>query len=222
MSEHPTVTVGTRVSTILYNRGRGVVSAVHGTPRPETIRRLAGGFIAAGGSASFDIVFACGSISKKLPESILHGVQWTIFHDEPKAGPEEIAQLHAHAEACRAEKQARKDQAAAAHAAEIERLRTDPEYAHLEQGSDQSGVLAGKNIRRLLKAALPKHTFRVRKSSYGSVSVNCDNPLDDAAQTTVDNIRKQFRSGSYDPVSDCHSTSRSPWQEVFGSAEYVF
>ena len=149
-------------------------------------------------------------------------MQWTIFHDEPKAGPEEIAQLHAHAEACRAEKQARKDQAAAAHAAEIERLRTDPEYAHLEQGSDQSGVLAGKNIRRLLKAALPKHTFRVRKSSYGSVSVNCDNPLDDAAQKTVDNIRKQFRSGSYDPVSDCHSTSRSPWQEVFGSAEYVF
>ncbi|MBF0852241.1 MAG: hypothetical protein ABF932_14310 [Gluconobacter potus] len=67
MSEHPTVTVDTRVSTILYNRGRGVVSAVHGTPRPETIRRLAGGFIAAGGSASFDIVFACGSISKRLP-----------------------------------------------------------------------------------------------------------------------------------------------------------
>lgn len=49
MSEHPTVTVGTRVSTILYNRDRGVVYAVHGTPRPQTIRRLAGGFIAAGG-----------------------------------------------------------------------------------------------------------------------------------------------------------------------------
>ncbi|WP_156474470.1 LPD29 domain-containing protein [Gluconobacter albidus] len=222
MSEEPTVTVGTRVSTILYNRGRGVVSAVHGTPRPETIRRLAGGFIAAGGNASFDIVFACGSISKKLPESILHGVQWTIFHDEPKAGPEEIAQLRAHAEACRAEKQARKEQAEAEHAAEIERLRVDPEHAHLEQGSDQSGVLAGKNIRRLLKAALPHHTFRVRKSSYGSVSISCNDPLDDAAQETVSDIRKRFRSGLYDQVTDCHSKSRSPWQEVFGSAEYVF
>lgn len=222
MSEHPTVTVGTRVSTILYNRGRGVVSAVHGTPRPETIRRLAGGFMAAGGSASFDIVFACGSISRMLPESILHGVQWTIFHDEPKAEPEEIAQLRAHAEACRAEKQAQKEKAEAAHAAEIERLRTDPEYAHLEQGSDQSGVLAGKNIRRLLKAALPNHKFRVRKTSYGSVSISCDAPLDDTEHQTVSDIRKRFRSGFYDDVTDCHSTSRSPWQEVFGSAEYVF
>ena len=222
MSEHPTVTVGTRVSTILYNRGRGVVYAVHGTPRPQTIRRLAGGFIAAGGNASFDIVFACGSISRMLPESILHGVQWRIFHAEPKAEPEEIAQLRAHAEACRAEKQAQKEQAEAAHAAEIERLRTDPEYAHLEQGSDQSGVLAGKNIRRLLKAALPNHKFRVRKTSYGSVSISCDAPLDDTEHQTVSDIRKRFRSGFYDDVTDCHSKSRSPWQEVFGSAEYVF
>lgn len=222
MSEHPTVTVGTRVSTILYNRGRGVVYAVHGTPRPETIRRLAGGFIAAGGNASFDIVFACGSISRMLPESILHGVQWRIFHAEPKAEPEEIAQLRAHAEACRAEKQAQKEQAEAAHAAEIERLRTDPEYVHLEQGSDQSGVLAGKNIRRLLKAALPNHKFRVRKTSYGSVSISCDAPLDDTEHQTVSDIRKRFRSGFYDDVTDCHSKSRSPWQEVFGSAEYVF
>lgn len=221
MSEHPTVTVGTRVSTILYNRGRGVVYAVHGTPRPETVRRLAGGNIATGGNASFDIVFACGGTSRMLPESILHGVQWTIFHDEPKADAEEIVQLLAHAEACRAEKQAQKERAQAAHAAEVERLRTDPEYALLEQGSDQSGLLAGKNIRRLLKAALPNHTFRVRKSSYGTVSISCVDPLDDASQKTVDDIRKRFRSGAYDLMTDSHLTHQSPWQEVFGGAEYV-
>jgi Large polyvalent protein associated domain 30 len=78
-SQREPIVVGTMVSTVLYNRGRGYVLAIHGSQRPETVQPRFGGTMMSGGSASFDIVFECGTYSRRLPEAILHGVQWTVF-----------------------------------------------------------------------------------------------------------------------------------------------
>lgn len=216
------VQVGTRVYTHLYSRGAGIVMAVHGKESPTTVRSLSrGGAIVSGGSASYDIVFACGSISRRLPEAILRGVQWRIDADKGLASPEEIAFLRTHAEEVEAEKVAAEARAKADHAAEVAALRVNPDYAHLEQGDDSSGTLAAKNIRRMLKKAFPKVKFSVRKSHYGSVTVRTEEELDETATETLQAITSRFKSGYYDWQSDCHLTSNSPWQDVFGSSEYV-
>ncbi|WP_408876504.1 hypothetical protein [Gluconobacter sphaericus] len=68
--------------------------AVHGKESPTTVRSLSrGGAIVSGGSASYDIVFACGSVTHRLPEAILRGVQWRIEADKGLASAEEIAPM---------------------------------------------------------------------------------------------------------------------------------
>lgn len=50
------VVVGQVVSTVLYNRGRGVVFAVHGEQKPTSVGSLSGS-VSYGGNATFDIAF---------------------------------------------------------------------------------------------------------------------------------------------------------------------
>ena len=73
-----TIIVGTRINCVLRHAGRGIVYAIHGEQRPDTVSH-AGGVFHRGGSATFDVVFDNGHKSLNLPECIIRGVQWSIL-----------------------------------------------------------------------------------------------------------------------------------------------
>ncbi|AQS85917.1 MAG: hypothetical protein ABF876_09960 [Acetobacter aceti] len=171
ISENPLI-VGTMVSMILYNRGRGYVTAVYGEVGKTPVRSLAGRSIMTGGSASFDIVFLTGQRSQRLPEAILRGVQWTVYaREDGFADADQLERLKTQADELAAEKCRKEAEAKASFDAEVERLRADPDVAHLKQGDEGSGTLAAANLRVLLKKRWPKTRFRIRKQHYGYLRV---------------------------------------------------
>lgn len=195
------IEVGTMVSSILYNRGNGYVLAVNQN------------------GPCFDIVFVSGSYSRGLPESILRGVQWTIYPRE--SGFASAAQLDALSRnADEVIAQAARDEAAerAAFDCEVQALGCNPEYSKLVQGSTGDGALAAKNIRILLKSAFPATKFSVRKTDYGVLRVSWTGGPE---REPVEAITGRFKSGFYDVHSDYHDMAITPWMKVFGHAEYI-
>lgn len=218
ISENP-VMVGTMVSTILYNRGRGYVTAVYGEVGKTPVRSLAGRSIMTGGSASFDIVFLTGERSQRLPEAILRGVQWTVYaREDGFADADELERLKTQAEEMAAVKAREKAEAKAAFDAEVERLSAAPDLAHLKQGDEGSGTLAAANLRVLLKKRWPKTRFRVRKQHYGSLIVSWESG---PAETEVKEITDRFIGSGYDLMNDCRTIVTTPWNKVFGHADYI-
>jgi uncharacterized small protein (DUF1192 family) len=211
------IQIGQKVSTLRSGRD-GIVHAIHGEQRPETVRSI-GGVIAIGGGAEFDIVFSDGTESKRLPECILNGTQWEI-RDEI-AGPEEISQAFDFLRAETARKDAEAQQKSAEfHAAELA-LRADTQYANLQQNDVGSLITGSKlvavNLRRQLKKAYPGVKFSV-KTSYDSVGITwTDGPTKDK----VREISGMYQSGSFDGMNDIYEYSRSPWTTVFGGSKYV-
>jgi len=208
------IVVGSVVATNLYNLGRGVVYHIHGEQRPETVNSMGGGVIVSGGNAEFDIVHDSGKFSKRLPESILRGVQWDILDEVCDAN--EIRDLCANAEELEAQKQREKEDAQAKFSAEVARLKNAPEYSHLEQGDCSSGKLAAKNIRRELKQ-FKGVKFSVRNPHYGSVDVSWE---DGPTCEKVDAVIKHYKNGYFDSMHDIFEYSESPFNQVFGSAKY--
>lgn len=209
------VVIGQVVSTVLYNRGRGVVFGVHGEQKPASVGSLSG-CVSYGGNATFDIAFESGGITRGLPESILHGKQWSIF-PEIKSG-EETARIVKHAESEERRKQQEKEEAERLYAAECERLKTAPEYAALSQ--DKNGaVQVTSNIRKELKAKFPGVKFSVRKRSYDSVSVNwTDGPTEEEVKAVTDKYKDSYFYGMQDMSVSC----ASPFNRIYGGVGYVF
>ncbi|WNK51204.1 LPD29 domain-containing protein (plasmid) [Pantoea agglomerans] len=209
------VVIGQVVSTVLYNRGRGVVFAVHGEQRPASVGSLSG-CVSYGGNATFDIAFESGGISRGLPESILHGKQWIIF-PEIKIG-EETARIVKYAESEERRKEQEKEEAECLYAAECERLKTAPEYAALSQ--DKNGaVQVTSNIRKELKARFAGVKFSVRKRSYDSVSVNwMDGPTEEEVKAVTD----KYKDSYFDGMQDMSVSCASPFNRIYGGVGYVF
>ncbi|MDU6441638.1 LPD29 domain-containing protein [Pantoea piersonii] len=209
------VVVGQVVSTVLYNRGRGVVFAVHGEQKPASVGSLSG-CVSYGGNATFDIAFESGGISRGLPESILHGKQWSIF-PEIKSG-EDMARIVKHAESEERRKHQEKEEAERLYAAECERLKTAPEYALLSQ--DKNGaVQVTSNIRKELKAKFPGAKFSVRKRGYDSVSVNwTDGPTEEEVKSVTD----KYKDSYFDGMQDMSVSCASPFNRIYGGVGYVF
>jgi hypothetical protein len=211
------IVVGTRIYTGLYNRGEGIVYAVKDEPPMKAIPgvRILN---PSPHRKQFDIVFLHGARSQNLPEAILRGVQWRIL-DKPVAEAAEIQAALAIAHHVETEAQAAAAAAEGARTAELERLRTAPEYAHLAQGDDRySGKLAGANIRKSLKAAFPGVAFSVKKSSHGSLSVSW---TDGPTVRAVEAITSIYRRGSFDGMQDMYQDDRSAWCEVYGGVQYI-
>lgn len=199
---HNPIEVGTMASSILYNRGKGYVLAVdHNGP-------------------CFDIVFVSGSYSRRLPESILRGVQWTIYpRDSGFANADQLAELSRYADEVIAEAARAEAAERAAFDCEAAALGCNPEYSSLVQGNTADGVIAARNIRTLLKASFPATKFSVRKTDHGVLRVAwTGGPEGDA----VEAITQRFKSGFYDAHRDYHETTITPWMKVFGHAEYIF
>ncbi|WP_187484978.1 LPD29 domain-containing protein [Pantoea agglomerans] len=215
MQNEQAVVVGQVVSTVLYNRGQGVVFAVHGEQSPGSVGSLSG-CVSYGGNATFDIAFESGGISRGLPESILHGKQWSIFQ-EIKSG-EDTARIVKHAESEERRKQQEKEEAERHYAAECQRLKTATEYAALSQHKN-GAVQVTSNIRKELNEKFPGVKFSVRKRSYDSVSVNwTDGPTEEEVKTVTDKYKDSYFDGMQDMSVSCASS----FNRIYGGVGYVF
>lgn len=209
---------GTRVACSLPYAGTGIVFDIHGTQVPESVETLQRGVGVRGGNARLDVVFLNGTISRNLSEALVRGsVQWKVLDDVATADEVNSALEHARAEQARREASARTE--AEQFAAEVERLKASPEFAHLVQGDDRySGVLAGKNIRQVLKRAFPAVKFSVRKTSYGSLAIEW---TDGPTETEIEGVTSSFKAGYFCGQEDIYKREKTPWNEVFGAAEYI-
>ena len=213
-----TLVIGTRVYCALHYCGAGIVYAIHGEQRPDTVRTFMGGAGVSGGSARVDVVFANGHQARAVPEAIVRGIQWRI--SDEVASADEIAAALAHAACVQAQKRAAEDAARAAYAAEVARLQGAPEFAHLAQGDDRySGRLAASNVRTELRRAFPGVKFSVRKSRHGTVNVRW---TDGPTAAEVQDIASKYKRGHFNGMEDIYEDERPAWCEVFGGAEYVF
>lgn len=113
-----------------------------------------------------------------------------------------------------------------AYKAEIERLKTAPEFAHLAQiGSGARGTEVAKNIRAQLKKAFAKDyqgcKFSVRCQRGGwSTSIYIswtDGPTRAQVRAEID----QFKGGRYNGMIDMYESNYCPFTDVFGSAEFM-
>ncbi|HDQ4405496.1 TPA: hypothetical protein P8734_005694 [Pseudomonas aeruginosa] len=209
---------GTRVACSLPYAGTGIVFDIHGAQVPESVETLQRGVGVRGGNARLDVVFLNGTISRNLSEALVRGsVQWKVLDDVASADEVKSALEHARAEQARREASARTE--AEQFAAEVERLKSSPEFAHLVQGDDRySGVLAGKNIRQVLKRAFPAVKFSVRKTSYGSLAIEW---TDGPTETDIEGVTSSFKAGYFCGQEDIYKREKTPWNEVFGAAEYI-
>lgn len=212
------IEVGTRIHSILYGGRDGVVYAINGKPKPETVRSIFGGAMMTGGGASFDIVFDNGTESRGLPECILRGVQWRIYAEV--ASPEEIADMLLFSASEDVRKRLEADADAIKFAAEIDALRCDPKFAKLKQvgPNDGGGKLVASNLRVELKAAFAGVKFSIR-SDYNSVRIAwVDGPTTDEVKA----VAGKYEGGHFDGMDDSYHHRKSPFTSVYGSAQYIF
>lgn len=212
------IQIGQRVYSALH-RGEGVVHAIHGEQRPETVGSV-GGVIRIGGSADFDIVYTNGTESKRLPECILYGVQWKIL--DKIAPAEEISRMLEFLRSENARKDVEEQKKSADFHAAVLTLRADPQHAYLQQtGPDTSSSgskLVAVNLRRQLKKAYPGVKFSVTMQGYDSVSIIW---TDGPTTAEIREIAGMYQAGSFDGMNDIYEYSRSPWTTVFGGSKYV-
>lgn len=209
------IQIGTRVSCILYWAGRGIVFKID--QNPATVR-LPGATVTRPSAATFAVVFDNGHISEGLSESLIRGVQWRV-HDE-QATAEEIAAALANAACKKAAGKVAAENAAARHAAAVAQLRDDRTHGRLVQADDRySGKTAAKNIRIELKAAFPRAKFSVHNRDHGSIDVSW---IDGPTTKEVEAITTKYQGGHFNGMEDIYEDGKSPWNDVFGGARYVF
>ncbi|WP_155489182.1 LPD29 domain-containing protein [Pseudomonas syringae group genomosp. 3] len=214
--------VGTRVSCSLPYAGEGIVFDIHGAQLPESVQSLLGVGV-SGGNARLDVVFLNGAVSRDCSEALVRAsVQWSILDEVASEAEIQAALDHAEAEKVRreAEAKAKADQ----FVAEVERLKKAPEFAHLEQAEKSAGLsravglLAATNIRKVLKAAFPAVKFSVRKEGYGSLVIEW---ADGPTVEDVQEVTSKFKGGSFCGSEDIYNHHRTPWNTVFGAADYI-
>ncbi|MDN7998160.1 hypothetical protein QZN00_13490 [Burkholderia multivorans] len=209
------VSVGQRIHSILYGGRDGIVYAIHGEQHPEAVQSLAH-VVMRGGGAEFDIVFDNGTVSHRLPECILRGVQWRIHDDIADA--DEIAAALANATTSQANRAAQAADARQRADDERTRLATASAYRHLKQGDDvHDRRLAAANIRTELKRAFPGVKFSVQLTHYGAVSVRW---TDGPGQAEVRALCLRYKEERFNSMKDRDEHAAQPWQHVFGGLDY--
>lgn len=211
------VQIGTVISWGVLNTGRGVVYAIHGEQKPDSVKHLGGGVVSMGGNADFDIVFETGGRADRVPECILRGVQWEIF--EEVVPQEEIDRLLANADEHAAKNKAKAEAESKAFAEAIDGLRTDKAIKYLTPISDPYDMNgAAKNVRATLKQYFPKVKFSVRRDSFTLRVSWTDGPT--AKQ--VNEILAPFKTGGFDLDQDMPTSKDTPFTVVYGGFEYLF
>ena len=215
--------VGNWVHCILYGGKDGVIYAIHGEQKPETCSTIFRGVGVMGGNADFDIVWEDGTESRRIPESLVRGsVQWRVL-DEPLATADKIADMRKFAAEDKARKESEEKTAADKFKADMQALKTNPAYSHLEQiqpgiyGS--CGKLVASNLRREFKKLWPTIKFSVRKEHHGCVNIHW---MDGPTENQVKEVTQKYSGGYFDGMEDLYVHSHSPFTSVFGSCDYIF
>ena len=219
MEQQTLLSVGQVVYTNLYNLGKGVIVNIHGEQKPQSIKNMYNVMV-TGGNAEFDIVFFNGNKSNRLPESILHGVQWKIENET--VDQETIKSLIEKAEAHEQAEKAEEERKINEFKQGVEFQKSNKEYSHLTQitsNSDKKVKIVGKNIRAELKKHFPKTKFSVRKQYYSSYHVNW---TDGPTVEEVESIINKYETSRFDSYTDYHYSETSPFNVVYGGADYVF
>lgn len=108
-----------------------------------------------------------------------------------------------------------------AYQAEIERLKTAPEYAHLAQIGGARDTEVAKNVRADLKHAWQKIKFSVRCERGGYSSSISVSWTDGPTVKEVDQVVNRYRGGYFDGMTDSYQRESSPFCDVFGSVSYM-
>lgn len=212
--------IGQRVYCILYGGKFGTIVAISGQQSAASCRVLGGGVGVMGGSAQVDIVWDDGSVSGRLPESLVRGsVQWKRFDEV--YGAERVAECLAAAAVYKAQQQAKADAEKIAKAqADAEALEAGRKLGLIPEAefraAGKRGSAAAHNLRVELKAAGIKASVR---SDYSSITVSLK---DDADKERAKEIMLKYKAGSFDGMTDCYEYSPGAWGRVFGDTEYVF
>ncbi len=222
---------GRRIHCILYGGKNGTIFNVHGTPDLGNSTTIQGGIghIVTGDQASIDVVWDHGALSMQVPECIVKGVQWR-FLDQPDRDQNDISEALFFAKEEQERKEAEKAAETRAFNDKVSAFRNDPEFKHYEQTPIEGGFhsvdktkLAAKNIRKLLKKEFPGVKFSVRKESYSSIWVTWPRDVDSDTlnQRTVYDALSDFRMATYSHYNDCHGSSTSAFNVVFGGVDYM-
>jgi len=206
--------VGQKVYSGLYGGRYGIISAIHGEQRPDTIQSIFKGVGVMGGHAHIDVVFDNGTYSRMIPEGIVRGIQWRISSDI--VTPEKIEQAMQNHYMFVAQKEAEDKAKAEKHTNDIEVLKR--QYPELIQGTD--GKIASKNIKKQLKAKFPKAKFSVRLEHYDCINVRILSQDVDAKE--VSKITENYKYGTFDSMQDLAGVNYTAWSDTFGGARYVF
>lgn len=219
MEQQTLLSVGQVVHTNLYNLGKGVIVNIHGEQKPESIKNMYNVMV-TGGNAEFDIVFFNGDRTNRLPENILHGVQWQI--KDETVDQETIKSLIEKAEAHEQAEKAEEEQKQHEFNQGVEFQKNNCYFSHLTQinaNTDNRTKIVGKNIRAELKKHFPKTKFSVRKQYYSTYHVSwTDGPTVDE----VESIINKYETSRFDSYTDYHYSETSPFNVVYGGADYVF
>ncbi|QZY66729.1 hypothetical protein K7H99_21960 (plasmid) [Providencia rettgeri] len=219
MEQQTLLSVGQVVYTNLYNLGKGVIVNIHGEQKPQSIKNMYNVMV-TGGNAEFDIVFFNGNKSNRLPESILHSVQWRIKNET--VDQETIKSLIEKAEAHEQAEKAEEERKINEFKQGVEFQKSNKEYSHLTQitsNSDKKVKIVGKNIRAELKKHFPKTKFSVRKQYYSTYHVSWS---DGPTVEEVESIINKYETSRFDSYTDYHYSETSPFNVVYGGADYVF
>ncbi|MEX9747610.1 LPD29 domain-containing protein [Providencia rettgeri] len=219
MEQQTLLSVGQVVYTNLYNLGKGVIVNIHGEQKPQSIKNMYNVMV-TGGNAEFDIVFFNGNKSNRLPESILHSVQWRIKNEtvDQETIKSLIEKAEANEQAEKAEEERKKNEFKQG----VEFQKNNTEYSHLTQitsNSDKEIKIVGKNIRAELKKHFPKTKFSVRKQYYSTYHVSW---TDGPTVEEVESIINKYETSRFDSYTDYHYSETSPFNVVYGGADYVF
>lgn len=214
--------VGMRVHCILYGGRDGIIFKIKGNQSPESIQRLGGGCVVMGGSATIDVVFENGTISRGLPEAILRGVQWRIYEDNPANEAEiQIALAHAELESRRKAREKEEEDKAKEEAGQAF-LAAHPELDPVDPKKYDSLTKGSKNLRRELKDLFPKTKFSVRSRSFSGGDAIDVNWTDGPTTEAVEKISGKYQQGSFNGMEDIYEYSQTNvWPGIFGGAKYV-
>ena len=208
-----------KIGTRLYGPfgQNAIVTAVYGTPAPETVRSLAGGCVVMGGRCEIDFIDNEGNEHRRLPEAFIGPNQrWKIAPGE--AAADEIAAAHAAAALAVAAASAKKEADARAYAEAKAALLA--EYPYLIPATDRNA--AAKNCRILLKRAFPDTKFSVTVNRYsGGSSMNVQ-WTDGPGSPAVSAIADRFSDGDFSGMDDSYTYRRGPWTDLFGGEHFVF
>jgi hypothetical protein len=198
----------------------GHILQIHGKQTPESIHSLAGGAVVMGGTADVDVVWENGTMSNRVPESIVRGLGWQVYDEVADAVTLAAAVEHCERETMRREEEDRKQ--AVARAEEADSLPKQLPWLTLVSSSSKSAAAVGAaNLRKALARQWPGVKFSVRSEYFSggcAISVRWSGGPE---WKEVDVFSDKFQTADFDGMDDSTTDRHNVFTSLFGGARFV-